>query len=271
MRNHRRRLHPIIRTVVIAAAVLVAGQALAHDQPGSTDFIMSLPTDYFTGQVLTTMMIGPESGSRILHATLDVTWLVDPNMPASDLGIEFGVPTTGGTLHWIVTGADLGWDGGPGPFSATIDTDSLNGEVFWPLPPNSIVNLDLFTASGSGGVWGQFQNSTLTFEIQGDPTSAGSLPDGARTVLLRPGSPNPFQDRSRISYSLPVPAAARLAIFDVRGREVNTLVSGPQDRGWHEVSWDGRNTAGETVASGVYFVRLESGGKISTKRLVLTR
>ncbi len=85
-----------------------------------------------------------------------------------------------------MTGAELGWDDGPGPFNATIDTDDLNGEAFWPLPPSTIIDFELFTASGTGGVWGQFQDSTLTLEIAGEPPPpAGSVPDGA----IVPGVP----------------------------------------------------------------------------------
>jgi hypothetical protein len=167
------------RSVAIAGLALAAGVAASHDQPGSTEFVTPLPQQQFFGEIFTGALVGPENGSEILHATLELTWIPDPNMPASDLGIEFGIPTTGGTLHWMVTGAELGWDDGPGPFQATIGTDDVNGEVFWPLPPNSIIHLDLFTASGTGGVWGQFQDSSLTFEIAGEaPTPVGSVPDG---------------------------------------------------------------------------------------------
>ncbi len=178
----RRLLHG----ATVAVLVFGAGLAVAHDQPGSTEFVAPLPTNYWTGQIVHASLIGPVSGSLVLHATLELTWIADPNMPASDLGIEFGVPTTNGSLHWIVTGADLGWDDGPGPFNATIDTHQLNGEIFWPIPPSSIIDFNLFTASGTGGVWGQFQNSTLTLEIEGEPPApAGSVPDGA----IVPGIP----------------------------------------------------------------------------------
>jgi hypothetical protein len=166
--------------------ILTSGVGLAHDRPGSTEFVAPLPTDNYTGKILTATLIGPTNDSHVLHATLAVTWNSHPNMPASDLGLEFTLPTVNGSEHWIVTGADLGFGDGPGTFTATLDSDDLNGIVFWPLPPNAIIHFDIFNATGTDGVWGQFQNSSLTLEIEGEaPDPSGSVPDGSEV----PGPP----------------------------------------------------------------------------------
>ncbi len=158
----------------IVALVLGAGIVAAHDLPGSTEFVLSLPEDNHKGDITFIDFIGPEVGSQILHATLNVTWNADPNMPASDLGMAFFIEIEGELIHWAVTGADLGWDDGPGPFTGTIDTDELNG-----LTTSPIVHFELVNASGMGGVWGQFQNSSLSLEI------GGSAPPGVPDLRVQ--------------------------------------------------------------------------------------
>ncbi len=158
----------------IVALVLGAGVVAAHDLPGSTEFVLSLPENYHTGDITFIDFIGPPVGSQILHATLDVTWIADPNMPASDLGIVFLIEIEGQLIHFSVTGADLGWDDGPGPFTGTFDTDELNG-----LTTSQIVHFELVNASGMGGVWGQFQDSSLSLEI------GGSAPPGVPDLRVQ--------------------------------------------------------------------------------------
>jgi len=58
----------------------------------------------------------------------------------------------------------------------------------------------------------------------------------------------------------------RLEVFDVRGRRVETLVSGIRPAGRHEVEWQPRG-----ARDGVYFVRLDAGGSIATRKLVRIR
>lgn len=158
----------------IVALVLGAGIVAAHDLPGSTELVFTFPETPHTGNITFIDFIGLEVGSQILHATLNVTWIAHPNMPASDLGMVFFVEIEGQSIHWAVTGADLGWDDGPGPFSAIIDTDELNGVTTSPL-----VHFEMVNASGKGGVWGQFQDSSFSLEI------GGSAPPGVPDLSVQ--------------------------------------------------------------------------------------
>jgi len=84
-------------------------------------------------------------------------------------------------------------------------------------------------------------------------------------------SPNPFNDRTVISYTLPSDAQVALTIYNVRGQKVKNLLDEFQTAGAKRVLWDGTNKNGEKVASGVYFYRLEAGNMKATKRMVLVK
>jgi len=60
-------------------------------------------------------------------------------------------------------------------------------------------------------------------------------------------------------------------VYDVNGALVKTLVNGAVAGGRHEVRWDGRNERGESVASGIYFVRMDLGAFNETRKIVLIR
>jgi len=81
--------------------------------------------------------------------------------------------------------------------------------------------------------------------------------------------PNPFNPGTTIRYSIPQRGLVRLAVYDVRGRWVRTLVNTVEVAGDHTVAWNGRDSRGAHAASGVYFVRLESGGHSQTRKITL--
>lgn len=78
--------------------------------------------------------------------------------------------------------------------------------------------------------------------------------------------PNPFNPKVTLSFTLPKLDRARLEIFDLRGRQVDSLFEGILDPGRHEFSWNG---AGH--ASGLYFARLRSGDRVLTRKLLLLK
>jgi uncharacterized Ntn-hydrolase superfamily protein len=85
--------------------------------------------------------------------------------------------------------------------------------------------------------------------------------------VLYQNHPNPVRTSTSIRYRLPEPGRVRLRIYDVRGREVATLLDAWQLAGIHAVQWDGQDRG--TVPGGVYFYRLDSGAFSSTRRMVI--
>ncbi|MBT4497614.1 MAG: DUF362 domain-containing protein [Gemmatimonadetes bacterium] len=83
--------------------------------------------------------------------------------------------------------------------------------------------------------------------------------------------PNPFNPETVIPYSLPGPGPVELTIFDVRGAKVRTLVDQVLPGGSHATRWDGRNDAGQQVASGIYLYRLAISNAEQTERMTLVR
>ncbi len=103
---------------------------------------------------------------------------------------------------------------------------------------------------------------------------AGFVPIPASVVDGAPGptpelmwcEPNPFVSEAMIRYRLPQAADVRLAIYDVTGREVARLASGTREAGFHEARWSASG-----VPNGIYYARLEWGGRVATKKLVRVR
>jgi hypothetical protein len=96
-----------------------------------------------------------------------------------------------------------------------------------------------------------------------------------RSVRLYQNHPNPFNPSTVIPFTVPggigTGQAVYLAVYDVNGALVKTLVSGTMQGGRHEATWDGRNERGESVASGIYFVQVRSGGFKEARKMILLR
>lgn len=83
--------------------------------------------------------------------------------------------------------------------------------------------------------------------------------------------PNPFNPKANISYELDQAARVNLCIYDIKGRLVKQLCHARQDKGQHAAAWDGTDQAGRTMASGVYFCRIETSIGSQVKKLVLVK
>jgi len=81
-------------------------------------------------------------------------------------------------------------------------------------------------------------------------------------------TPNPGRGPFTFSFSLAQAGEAEVEIFDVLGRRVASLLSGPAAAGAHQVVWDGRNTTGRLISDGVYFARVRTTEGTSTSRFV---
>ena len=99
------------------------------------------------------------------------------------------------------------------------------------------------------------------------------IEDGTVPSMVAVGNhPNPFNPKTNISYAVPGVAPVALAVYDVSGRLVRTLVSVPShDAGTHSVLWDGRDERGAEVAAGVYFARLTVDARSASSKMVLLK
>jgi hypothetical protein len=96
--------------------------------------------------------------------------------------------------------------------------------------------------------------------------------DGLPRALAIAGvAPNPFNPQTTIWYDLPRRGPVNLALYDLRGRLVRTLVDGIREPGRHAAVWDGRDHAGGVAAAGVYFVRVRSGDGEVTRKVLLAK
>ena len=94
-----------------------------------------------------------------------------------------------------------------------------------------------------------------------------SLSDMApNTYELYQNYPNPFNPTTNIRYGLPIISNVNITIYDILGNKVDVLYSGLQTPGYYSLLWDASK-----YASGVYFVKMNSGNFISVQKIILIR
>ena len=83
--------------------------------------------------------------------------------------------------------------------------------------------------------------------------------------------PNPFNPATTIKYALPLAADVELTVYNVLGQPVRTLIAEHQNAGRYVVEWDATNDSGHSLSSGMYFYRLEAGGDLEVKKMLLLK
>jgi len=99
-----------------------------------------------------------------------------------------------------------------------------------------------------------------------------SLPDH---FTLSQNYPNPFNPTTIIHYQLPAvsdqPSGVSLKVYNILGQEVRTLVDKKQLPGYYSVEWDGEDSSGRDLASGVYIYRIQAGEFVQSRRMILLK
>lgn len=114
----------------------------------------------------------------------------------------------------------------------------------------------------------------LAPEFSGGSVSLSSrAPNAALPTdfALSQNVPNPFNPTTDISFALPKDAKVSLEIYNVLGQHVKTLVDDYMRAGQQTVSWDGTDVTGRTVASGVYFYKLNANEFSQTKKMMMLK
>ena len=125
-----------------------------------------------------------------------------------------------------------------------------------------------------GSEWGY---SLFEFQVFNVDTSSGTgiyetsnnnLPEH---FLLENNYPNPFNPSTNISYEIPRSSNVKLEIYNAAGKLVRNLINDYQTKGKHSVKWDGKNSTGKMLSSGIYLYRLSTGDLTVTKKMILLK
>jgi endonuclease I len=104
----------------------------------------------------------------------------------------------------------------------------------------------------------------------GQGVSSVSVVGTLRTAITRI-SPNPCSPTTRVSFMIGRPGPVRIDLFSADGRLVRSLLNDQRGAGEFEIRWDGTDSQGSRAPSGAYSLRLQSGGRVDTHRLLLLR
>ena len=149
---------------------------------------------------------------------------------------------------------------------------------FAPSPANRIATPSDTLYDDSAGHFYVYKLSAV--DIHGNESGYTTLvpsgtvdvePAAPREVALMRPAPNPAFDIVTLRFALPHETRATLVIFDAGGRVVRRLADGIETAGEHQATWDLRDETGHAVGAGLYFVRLDAGGRRMTQRLVRVR
>ncbi|MFC1800034.1 FlgD immunoglobulin-like domain containing protein, partial [Candidatus Eisenbacteria bacterium] len=181
--------------------------------------------------------------------------------------------------------AEIEYDHGGLEFMSALPSEALLGGsrvLFMGGEVDGVLRVD-FAALGSGvAIGGNGPVATLSFQRSGDSGSSVQITsadardvennvlilefDGGAQVepgmpamfALRGNSPNPFTGSTEIHFDVPREASMSLRIYNIQGQLVRTLVDGSVSAGRYSETWDGLDGAGQSLPSGVYFVRMSA-------------
>jgi flagellar hook assembly protein FlgD len=83
--------------------------------------------------------------------------------------------------------------------------------------------------------------------------------------------PNPFNASTLIEYVVPSPSHVNIEVFNILGRKIRTLIDESKPAGEYRIRWDGNNSQGQAVSTGIYFYRCRAGSFVETKKMILMK
>ncbi len=255
--------------IVISAASLPAwltlqdrgdGSAALTGTPALADVgIIPVTLSFFDGQDTSTQMFDllvaaslpaipilttPTNNAEVDTPAITFTWIGD-----TTASYRFQLARTD-TFSEILVDSTLVTPG--------IDLDSPgSGQFFW--------RVRAFNAVGTSD-W----STTFSFGGVSPVSNEDEVP--LRAFNLAPAFPNPFVSKTRIPFVLERTAlTVSIAIYNLSGQEIKTLLAHPLPAGQHEVIWDGRDNQQRLVASGRYLVVMRVDDRLQTQLLTLVR
>ncbi len=180
-----------------------------------------------------------------------------------------GVAKTGSCdLHWSALATSSGW----------LSVEPSSGTIGFGLSQEITITYDAteldagiydgeITISSEGFYSPEEIGVTLDLAEAGDEIPA--LPP--ETFALIGNYPNPFNSTTMIQYDVANATRITMTIYNLLGQEVHTLLDGFMEAGSHSVYWDGRNSSGADLSTGIYIIQMQAEGRLFTGKSMLIR
>ncbi len=245
------------------------GQSLGYFpcEPGEVEFAYTIHGIEDLAPPSVTV-VAPNGGNYVeVGQEMSIIWNLTDEYPQ---GVQCNVYLDGPTFYQIAVGLFVG----------------TNGAITWEIPsfiePGNSYRVRVVATDTNGQQGMDSSNGTFTIAESGGGHGGGpppceypcgALPRKPPVYLtdLLPANPNPFNQSTRIRFSLENSDEVALRVYDVNGRVVRTVVNGFRERGAHDMMWDGRDDAGRELASGVYFVGLQTTRHRLNQKVVVIR
>ncbi|MBI4551520.1 MAG: DUF4331 family protein [Candidatus Latescibacteria bacterium] len=217
----------------------------------------------------------------------------DTQTPSEQMRLNMAIPptTTNPKRRGVLSGDNAGFPNGRRLFDDIVDIElQAVAGVLWKTFNPSSTEFNIAPNNQLGdGVDRNDQEFLPTFpymanpnqgyvhqhhRVEGGPTginSASSSQGLPKKTSLKQNYPNPFNPETAIQYEIHKPGKVTLRVYNLAGQQVRTLIDDVQTAGHYTVRWDGLTDNGARVASGVYFYRIESGGTIEARKMLLVK
>ena len=129
-------------------------------------------------------------------------------------------------------------------------------------------------------VWGRDRRDSWAIKrVAADPDSANSAEnfavssdkDNSTGTIAFSNYPNPFNERTLISFQLPAASHVQMTIYNIIGEKIVMLVDEWKPAGSYQVSWNGRNDSGIIAPSGIYILQMRTGTNCQSRKLILMK
>lgn len=142
---------------------------------------------------------------------------------------------------------------------ASIPNLNKGSQYFWKVrSKDALGNYSYYSGKGN------FRIASVT-DVKPEVTT---IPD---EYSLSQNYPNPFNPSTSIKYALPVEGMVSVKVFNMLGQEVKTLVSEVKNAGTYNLTWNGTDNSGSSIASGVYIVRIQANDFVMSRKMVLLK
>lgn len=285
-----------LKTLILSLAASLVCSGTVAQVPGATPDTVKLrfldPSDAVNGvndgdfsiQILASLD-SPVEGGHLGFSWSDIAnWRIDsvtfgPGLLEFPIHTHTSIDLANSMGKMLIGGADFGFSplpAGPDQLWATMHFSEKPAST-WKTGDEMTID-SAFVPPGGGFLWAyvsgtlihpNFTGAKLVFFTDVEIISDGTLlPE---TFALSQNYPNPFNPSTRISFDTPKRAHVTLAVYNVLGQQIRTLVNQELPAGRHSVTWEGDNDSGAKVASGMYFYKLISTDFVTSRKMMLVK